>query len=396
VCIVRQRDAYEAQVQRVAETLVAAGCDVEVLCMRNGDGGSSAVVGGVRIVGLPGSLGRSSKIRYAFDYGSFFVLAAVTLAIRHLRRPYAVVQVYTMPDFLVFAAAIPKLLGSRVVAYMNEPTPELFETLYGAGRLRRSLERIEQRALRFATHAITVTEQLKERYVERGADPDRISVVLNAADPMSGLGGWSPAPKPETGEFVVMAHGTIEERYGHDTILQAAALLRDEMPQLRVVFTGRGSGTDDVLGLIDELGLRDVVRFEGWVERHRLNDLLHAADVGIVAQKASPYSHLVHTYKMVDYWIFGLPVIASRLDATAALYGDDVIEYYEPDDAAALARAIKRLHDEPERREALGDAGRRAHDTHGWHVQKQVLLRVYEGLLDGSSASPVARPTTTA
>ena len=42
-----------------------------------------------------------------------------------------------------------------------------------------------------------------------------------------------------------MAHGAIEDRYGHDTIVHAARRLRDELPDLRVVFTGRGSNEDE-------------------------------------------------------------------------------------------------------------------------------------------------------
>ena len=90
-----------------------------------------------------------------------------------------------------------------------------------------------------------------------------------------------------------MAHGAIEDRYGHDTIVEAARLLRDELPDLRVVFTGRGSNEDELRRLIESSGMGDIVRFEGFVSRERLNDLLHTADVGIVAQKASPYSHLI-------------------------------------------------------------------------------------------------------
>ncbi len=387
VCIVRQRDVYEPQIRRVAEALAGAGYDVEVLCMHHRDRPWTTVDNGVRIISLPGSLGRSNKVRYMFDYASFCFLAGLTLAARHLRRPYSVIQLYTMPDFLVFAAFVPKLFGSRVIAYMNEPTPELFETLYGvSGRFRRALERIEQRVLRFADHAITVTDQLKERYVERGADGRRISVVLNAPDPAGDLAGWTPPTSTGDDEFVVMTHGSIEDRYGQDTIIEAAALLRDELPRLRVVFTGRGSNEDAVLALIRERNLADIVRFEGFVSRTRLNDLLHSADVGIVAQKASAYSHLVHTYKMVDYWIFGRPVIASRLDATSALYGDDVIEYYAPGDATDLARAIRRLHDDSDRREELARHGRKAQDEFGWAVQQRKYLATYEALLerDGS------------
>jgi glycosyltransferase involved in cell wall biosynthesis len=381
VCIVRQRDVYEPQIQRVAEALQRAGYDVEVLCMRGKGQSRTTDVNGVRITGLRASLARGNKLRYVFDYGWFFTLAAATLTGRHLRRRYAAIQIYTMPDLLVFAGALPKLFGARLIAYMNEPTPELFETLYETERMQGALKRIEQAVLRFADHAITVTEQLKERYVERGADPSKITVVLNAADSASDTAGWTPPPEHSKDEFVVMAHGAIEDRYGHDTIVEAARLLRDELPDLRVVFTGRGSNEEELRQLIEDTGLGDIVRFEGFVSRERLNDLLHTADVGIVAQKASPYSHLVHTYKMVDYWIFGLPVIASRLHATADVYDDSVIEYYEPGDPADLARAIRRLHDEPERRAELAANGRRAEERSGWAVQQEKFLEVYRRLL---------------
>jgi glycosyltransferase involved in cell wall biosynthesis len=381
VCIVRQTNLYEPQLQRVAEALVSAGFDVELMCMRHPERPRTTIINGVRIISLPAALARSSKLRYALDYVRFFVLAAGTLAIRHLRRRYVVVQIYTMPDFLVFAAALPKLLGARVIAYMNEPSPELFETLYGSARLKQALAWVEQRVLRFADHAITVTDQLKRRYVERGARADRIGVVLNAADPSTGLAGWSPPQSAPNGHFTVMSHGAIEDRYGQDTIIEAARRLRAALPDLRVVFTGKGSEVDRMLSMIKAAGLEDIVRFEGWVSVRRLNDLLHTADVGIVAQKASSYSHLVHTYKMVDYWIFGLPVIASRLRAVSELYDETVIEYYEAGDADDLARAIQRLHDDSGRREQLSRNGRLAHDRHGWAAQRETFLGVYDGVI---------------
>ena len=381
VVIVRQRSFYEPQVRRVADALVRRGYEVEVICMREEGMARTRVVNGVRITGLRASRGRASKVRQVFDYAWFFVLASATVTARHLGRPYAVVQVYSMPDLLVFAAAIPKLLGARVVAYMNEPMPELFATLHGGARIQRSLEWIEQRVLRFADRVVTVTEDLKERFVERGAAGDKIAVVLNAADPQSTLAGWTPPPAFGTDEFVVVTHGAIEDRYGYDTIIGATKLLRSELPDLRVVFTGYGSKADRLVELIHAADLEDVVRFEGWVSDRRLNDLLDAADVGIVAQKASAYSHLIHTYKMMDFWIFGLPVIASRLRAVSRVYGEDVIEYFEPGNEHDLARAIRRLHDDAERREALVRAGRLAHEQHGWAVQERSFLGVYDALM---------------
>jgi glycosyltransferase involved in cell wall biosynthesis len=390
ICIVRQTDLYEVPVKREAEALARAGYETEVLLMRSTERPRRAVVdGGVVLISLPARLGRSSKARYALDYAWFWLLAATTLAVRHLRRPYDVVQVNTMPDFLVFAAVVPKLLGARVVAYMKEPVPELTETLYGTRRLTPLLERFEQWAIRFADHSLTVTEQLKRLYVERGAPAERITVVLNGADAETLRARDEPPPR-EPG-FTLICHGSIEERYGQDTIIEAAALLRDELPDLRVVFIGRGGFAAEMVRRIQALGLQDVVRFDGWVTLDRMQDLLRAADAGIVAQKASRYSHLVHTNKMVDYWIFGLPVVASRLRATAALYDDTVIEYFAPGDAADLARAIARLQDDPRRRDELARNGRAAHARHGWAVQREAYLAPFRALTATGTATGAAR-----
>jgi glycosyltransferase involved in cell wall biosynthesis len=368
---------YEPPVQRTAEALTGAGFDVEVICMRHPERPRKVTVNEVEIISLPTSLGRSSRWRYAFDYALFLLAAALTMAVRHVRHPYSVVQVNTMPDVLVYAAVIPRLLGAQVFVFMNEPTPELAETLFGPGRVPAAMARIEQRALRFADHAYTVTDQLKERLVERGAARERITVVLNGTDPGIRFNGWSPSPNGTKKGFTLVCHGAIEDRYGQDTLLEAVRLLRDQLPDLRLVLTGRGTLVPGLVRMIEAHRLEDRVRFHGWVSNEELNDLLHSADVGVVAQKASPYSHLVHTNKMVDYWLFGLPVIASRLHAVSELYDDDVIEYFRPGDAADLARAIRHLYDDPQRRVELARNGQIAEEQHGWKVQRQAYLAPY-------------------
>ena len=68
----RQTRYYELQLQREAEALRAAGFDVELIHMRQDGSPSRQVVNGVEVSTLPGSMGRSSKLRYMFDYARFF------------------------------------------------------------------------------------------------------------------------------------------------------------------------------------------------------------------------------------------------------------------------------------------------------------------------------------
>lgn len=381
VVIVRQQDVYELGLQREAEALAEAGYDVEVICLRYRERPRKTVVNGVEITGLPPALLKTSKFRQIFEYGLFATLAGATLTWRHLRRRYAVVQVNTLPDLLVFAALVPKLLGARVILHMKEPSPELAELLFGKPKIVRLFGRIEQRAIRFADRVLTVTEQMKQRLVERGAPADKIAVVLTGAPAETQLARWTPPEEAASDGFTIVCHGTMEERYGHDTIVEAVALLRDQLPDLRVIFTGRGSFEPRLEELIAELDVAHMVKNEGWVSLARVNDLLATADAGVVAQKASTYSHLVHTNKLIDFWIFGLPVIHSRLHAVAEAYDDSELEYFEPGDAADLARAIRRLYEDPARRDELIRNGKSALERSGWPVQKQVYLGVYEELI---------------
>jgi len=385
VCIVRQQDVYEVGLRREAEALVDAGYEVEVICMAHPERPRRTVINGVEVTSLPVKHRRSSKLRYVLDYGSFTALAGLVLAWRHFRRAYAAVQINTLPDSLVFAAIVPKLLGARVVLHLKEPAPELGEVVFGDERVVQVLKRVERLALRSADRSITVTEALRQRFAERGASVDRMTVVLTGAPAELHVSAGVPERPDDDETFTIISHGTIEERYGHDTILRAVALVRAELPELRVVFTGRGSGITSMLELVDRLGLGDIVQFEGMVSYDRLNDLLAAADLGIVSQKASDYSHLVHTNKMVDFWIFGLPVIHSRLRAVYEHYGEGPLEYYEPGDPQDLARAIRRVHDDPARRAQLVAKGRLALRENGWAVQRKVYLGVYEELLGNRS-----------
>ena len=158
-CILRQNDWYDQQVRREAEALAGAGFDVEVVLMRAADTPRSAVVNGVTVIRLPVRQHESTAGTF-LGYGLFLLIAAGFLSIQHVRRPYAVVQANSLPDFLVFAALVPKLLGCRVVAYLQEPTPELAETIHGRKWLASLLARIEQWSIRFADHSVTVTDRL--------------------------------------------------------------------------------------------------------------------------------------------------------------------------------------------------------------------------------------------
>jgi glycosyltransferase involved in cell wall biosynthesis len=386
VCLIRHREYGEMALRREAEVLRDAGYEVHVLCLGEPGADRRSDEHGVVVHRVPLRRERAGTARYLRDYGAFFVLAASLVTLLHLRHRFSIVQVTTMPDFLVFCAVIPKLMGARVIVFMKEPTPELGGMRFGNRRWPALLARVEQAAIRFADLALTVTGQLRQRYIERGADPDKIRVVLNGpgastfGEPVAPGSRASRPPGEGSSQetFTLLCHGAIEERYGHETVVRAVALAAREVPGLRFRITGEGTATERVRRVADELGVADRVELLGWVSLAELVAEIDAADVGVVAQLSSPYSNLVHTNKMYEYILFGTPVVATRLEAVAAYFDDRSLAFVEPGDPHDLARVIVELAHDPGRRRDLADRALELYREYGWERQARRYLEAYE------------------
>jgi glycosyltransferase involved in cell wall biosynthesis len=232
-----------------------------------------------------------------------------------------------------------------------------------------------------------VTEQLKERFVSRGADGSKIDVILNGPDPEHLLAGASPVADT-TGTFTLVCHGTIEERYGHSTLLEAVRLARMEVPGLKLLITGSGSGVSDLVKEIKRSDLTASVDYLGHVSLERLREILQSADVGVVPMSSNAYSNLVHTNKMFEYILLSKPVIATRLASVSAYFDEDSIAFVEPDDPKSMAQAIIDLHGDPNRRAALAQRANELYRTYGWDQQAAKYVAAYERLL-GADAGGV-------
>jgi glycosyltransferase involved in cell wall biosynthesis len=384
---------FELNVKREAEALRDAGYDVDVICLRGPGEAAREDVEGIHIHRLPVGHKRGKILRYVWEYNAFFALAALKLARLHAKSRFAAVQVNTMPDYLVFVALYPKLTGARVVLHLHEPVPELFGTMFPSRWYTRpflwTLGRVEQASIRFSDRAITVTDQMRDNFVRRGADPDKIAVVVNVPDdryfrieryePMRAKIEGIKQDERARGVFRVLTHGSIEERYGFDTIVRAIAAARDKVPGIEFRFMGSGDHLPHVLALAKELGVDDRVRYLGFVPFDQMVEEILLADVCVVAVEKNPYSVLVHTNKMFEYMALQRPVIMSRLDAVAAYMTDDAALYFDSGNHQELAEKIVEIARDPGAAEARVQRANELYRKHRWENEKREYLGRYAG-----------------
>ena len=385
ILVIRQSSfPSDIRVRREVQALLDDGHEVDVLALAAAGEPLRETWNGARVRRLRMAPRRSSGPRYLFEYAAFALFAAVVGAARHLRRRYDLVQVHSLPDTHVFTALVPKLLGAKVVLDLLETMPEFFGTRFpGASpRARRIVALAEQASIRFADHVITCTDQMKEAFVGRGAPPGKIDVILNSADESIFDPERHPPRERTPGRFTLIVHGTIEERYGIDTAIEALALLAGEIPELELHVYGKGSYRETLERLAEERGVADRVHIRrDWVP---MDDMVHAisqADAGVVAMKRDPFRDLTHCNKMYELITMRRPQLMSRTRSVEAYFDEGCFAWFESDDPEDLARAIRRLHADPELgRELVANASAR-NDAYRWERQREHYQQVVRGVL---------------
>ena len=216
---------------------MARGRPVDVIALRRPEDGRDGVLNGVRITRLDVQRHQGAGLSvYLREYLSFLVRAGWTATRTHRRRGYAVVQVHSLPDFLVFAALPLKLVGVPVILDLHEAMPEFFKTRFPAVRsplVRRALLLQERLSIAFADRVLSVNELMAERLLDLGVPPDKLTIVPNSPN----LDLFDPSAHPrrafrEDGALRVIYTGALTPTYELDVAVDAIARLATERPDL--------------------------------------------------------------------------------------------------------------------------------------------------------------------
>jgi glycosyltransferase involved in cell wall biosynthesis len=378
VCIIR-RAYYPADnhVRRNADSLIAAGYKVDIICLRNRGEPTTETIDSVNVHRLPMRARRSGLLAYFVEYVSFFLMAVVTVSFLHLRHPYTVIEADSMPDFLIFTGILSHLTGAHLILYLFESMPELWAQKWGVSMSHWTIRLIlwqERISCHFADAVICCHDMASDALIHRGIPDYKISVVLNVPDEhVLSLDRYGS--QEGDGVFRLIQHGTITENYGIQVVLQALALLDPSIPVCFDV-VGQGEYRSVLEDITNRLGLQDRVIFHGFVSTDRLLELLYRADAGIVPMLFEYQS----PNKMFQFIALGKPVIASDRQTFQQYFDENEILYFRTGDPYDLSRVIEsafRCSDET--REYVRRASKRF-EGYRWSKMRERYLEVYRRL----------------
>lgn len=309
--------------------------------------------------------------------------------------PVMLRQVFWMPD-AVFVIAPPFLCAPqawlvarlcRARAWLHIQDFEV-DVAFDLGMLRgRWLKRIalwlESFWLRRFDRVSAISENMLAKLDAKGVQASNAVLFPNWSRPeeirrQSGPSPFRKVLNLEDDCFVALYSGSMGEKQGLETVLEAAAELVGH-PRIRFVMCGDGATK---AGLQQRYDLPNVQ----WLPLqplHRLNDLLNLADVHLLPQRAD-VADLVMPSKLLGMLASGRPVLATadadtQVGRLVSLCG----VLTPPGDHVAFATALLELAGQPVRLESLGAAGRKIAEVK--FSQKAVLEKLEQDLTEVSS-----------
>ena len=173
-------------------------------------------------------------------------------------------------------------------------------------------------------------------------------------------------------QFLVCFFGTLGWMFDFDTVVRAAAHLRDAAPHIRFVICGAGDRLEYLRRAASDL---PNILLPGRVDASEIWWLLRRSSVGLAPYR--PFGNFQHNLpnKPIEYLSAGVPIVASRLEVLARLLQKHQCGIsYDPGDAQGLAQALVELSQHDDRRLSMS---RRAETLYRGHF---VAERVYDDM----------------
>jgi len=319
-----------------------------------------------------------STLRYVGSYLKFFMKSAFFLTRRCFGRRYDVVHVHNMPNALVFAAIVPKMLGARVMLDVHDLMMvnymakfDVTETAFPVRVLR-----LEQRISSWLANNVFCADHNQGKYLVEhcGIAEKKLTVLLN----LPNVELFRPVATPKKNEgFHIVYHGTIAHRLGIDLILRAVAKAAAEVP-VELWMYGAGDYLPDALALSEELGLDGKAHFsQSFFPVEKIAEMVCGMDLGIIGNRHNlACDRYMLPVKLLEYVYLGIPVIAPRLEVVSYYFDDTMLRFYEPENVEQMAEAIVALCHDCSQRERQAQEARRFYEKYNPQAQADLYLRL--------------------
>ena len=383
----------DTRVMRYAEALAERGDEVDVIALRQGAQTGTGDVAGVHVFRIQErKVNTGGKLAFAIRVLLFFFHAMFLISRRHLERPYQLIHVHSVPDFLVFACWLPKLTGAKIILDIHDLLPEFYASKYHV-ELRSSVFRflmcVERASAVFADHVIAANDLWHERLQRRSVGREKCSTLVNVPDRrLFTRQGRTRSDK----RFIILYPGTLNWHQGVDIAIRAFGLIKDDLPEAEFHIYGEGACRDSLMQLISQLGVEQRVLMRSFVDTRQIARIMENADLAVVPKRKDGFGNEAFSTKIMEFMALGVPVIVSDTRIDRYYFSEDIVRFVESGNEHDLARNILELADNPEESRELAARALTFVERNDWGAKKCEYLELADRLVYGSSKKLSVEP----
>ena len=374
---------YESdfRVLRYAEALAKRGDQVDAIVLRSPTRGSHEEINGVHVYRVQRRLrNEKGKFSYLFRIIKFFFKSGMFLSWLHMKHPYDLVHVHSVPDFLVFAAIFPKLFGAKIILDIHDILPEFYASKFSRGHkglLFKLLVLVERVSSGFADHVIIANHIWEKKLIARSVKPAKLTTLINYPDtsiffPNKGT--------RKDNEFKMLYPGSVSWHQGLDIAVQALALVKEKAPHASLHIYGNGTHWSYIEKLISQLGLGDRVFLKSGMPLRNLAEVVAQADLGIIPKRNDPFGSEAFSTKSLEFMASGVPIIIAKTKIDQYYFNDSVVKFFEPESIEDLADAMLTMIRDKSLRERLAKNGLEFVKKNTWGEKKEEYLKLVNSL----------------
>jgi glycosyltransferase involved in cell wall biosynthesis len=379
----------DIRVENEAQSLLAAGHSVHILCYSYGSGIANEFWSGIHIHRIPIRKQIAKKMLGLMNQIPLFR----SIWIKQVRKimkgiPFDAVHIHDLP-LCSLTEIIQRDFNVKVTADMHENYPYLvaeqpyMNSFPGNFLLSKKVwVTNEKKWLKSADRILCVAEEMKNRLESVLDAPSKISVVPNTLNFNTFIRSQKPNPGLSDrfkNRFIVSFIGGIDSVRGIDYLLEAAGILANQIPELLVLIVGDGRILSELKEKSISMNLGDIVEFEGFKPSSLMQSYIELSDICVIPHVRSEQTDNSSPNKLFQYMYFSKPVVSSNcVSLEKIILKEECGLIFHDRDSNDLAAKINVLYDDPALRNKLGTNGHLAvMEKYNWEATSGPLLSVY-------------------
>lgn len=381
---------FDRRVWQEATSLRDAGYKVCIVSPRDPGQRAWEMLDGIEVYRHPALPNASGPLGYALEYSMALFWETLFVWRAFFRLRFDVVHVSNPPDILFLVGGLFKVLFLRKLVFdHHDICPELYEVKFARKGLPFwILSKLERWSIKAADVVISTNDSYRKIAIERGGkNPSRVFVVRNGPD-LERLRPLAPIPALKHGRSYLIGYvGVIGVQEGLHHLIRAAAFIVHDCGRTDIHFAiiGSGSHLDSNRRLAQSLNVDHYFTFTGRVSDQVLLEYLNTADLCVAPDDHNSMNDKSTMIKIMEYMALGKPIVQFALTEGRISAGDASL-YANPNDPIDFARKILKLLEDPVRRVAMGQYGRkRVELALAWNHQAPRLLAAYDALWSESA-----------